>query len=99
MAGPPSFPRGRGKRHPRAGSLPVPQASSPASSGSGHDATSRRLEWQVVGVDPGFDHDTALIPGGQTLTGFAPNQTVNLRPRVGNPAGHTEGAVKTVTVV
>ena len=65
--------------------------------GGGHDATSRRLQWQVVGTDPGFDHDTALNPAGQTLTGFAPGQTVNLRPRVGNPAGHTEGAVKTVT--
>lgn len=40
--------------------------------GGGHDATSRRLEWQVVGTDPGFDHDTALKPTGQTLTGFAP---------------------------
>ena len=67
--------------------------------GGGHDATSRRLEWQVVGVDPGFDHDIALNPAGQTLTSFAPNQAVNLRPRVGNPAGHTEGAVKTVTTV
>ena len=65
--------------------------------GGGHDATSRRLEWQVVGTDPGFEHDTALKPAGQTLTGFAPSQTVNLRPRVGNPAGHTAGAVKTVT--
>ena len=67
--------------------------------GGGHDATSRRLQWQVVGTDPGFDHDTALNPAGQTLTGFTPGQTVNLRPRVGNPAGHTEGAVKTVTTI
>lgn len=67
--------------------------------GGGHDATSRRLEWQVVGVDPSFDHDVALNPVGQTLTGFAAGLTVSLRPRVGNPAGHTEGAVKTVTTL
>lgn len=67
--------------------------------GGGHDATSRRLEWQVVGVDPGFDHDVALNPVGQTLTGFPPNKTVNLRARTSNPAGHTEGAVKTVTTL
>ncbi len=67
--------------------------------GGGHDATSRRLEWQVVGVDPGFDHDVALNIVGQTLTGFAANQTVNLRVRTSNPAGHTESAVKVVTTL
>ncbi len=57
--------------------------------GGGHDATSRRLEWQVVGVDPGFDHDVALNIVGQT---------VNLRDKTYNPAGNTYSTVKTVTV-
>ncbi len=66
--------------------------------GGGHDATSRRLEWQVVGVDPGFDHDVALNIVGQTLSGFTPGQTVNLRVKTSNPAGNTYSAVRTVTL-
>ncbi|MFA6545766.1 MAG: hypothetical protein WCS99_15215 [Limisphaerales bacterium] len=65
--------------------------------GGGHDATSRRLEWQVVGVDAGFDHDVALKPVGQTLTGFTSGQTVNLRVKTSNPAGNTYSAVKTAS--
>ena len=67
--------------------------------GGGHDATSRRLEWQVVGVDPGFAHDVALNPVGQTLTGFTPGQPVNLRVKTSNPAGTTYSAVKAVTTL
>ena len=66
--------------------------------GGGHDATSRRLEWQVVGVDAGFDHDVALNIVGQTLTGFSVGQTVNLRVKAANPAGNTYSAVRTVTL-
>ena len=36
---------------------------------------------------------------GQTLTGFAPGQTVNLRVKAANPAGSTYSAVKTVTTL
>ena len=67
--------------------------------GGGHDATSRRLEWQVVGVDPGFDHDVAVNLVGQTLTGFSPNQTVKLSVRTGNTAGNTDGPELTVTTI
>jgi len=67
--------------------------------GGGHDATSRRLEWQVVGVDPGYDHDVALNIVGQTLTGFTIGKTVNLRVKAANPAGSTYSAVKTVTTL
>lgn len=66
--------------------------------GGGHDATSRRLEWQVVGVDPSFAHDVALNIVGQTLVGFTVGQTVNLRVKTSNPAGDTYSTVKTVTV-
>ena len=67
--------------------------------GGGHDATSRRLEWQVVGVDPGFAHDVALNIVGQTLTGFTPGQPVDLRVKTSNPAGNTYSAVKAVTTL
>ena len=52
--------------------------------------TSRRLEWQVAGVDLGFDHDMALELVGQTA---------NLCPRASNPAGHTDGAVVPVNTL
>ena len=67
--------------------------------GGGHDATSRRLEWQVVGVDAGYVHDVALNIVGQTLTGFAPGQPVNLRVKTANPAGNTYSTVKSVTTL
>ena len=67
--------------------------------GGGHDAISRRLEWQVVGVDPGYARDVALNIVGQTLTGFAPGKTMNLRVKTANPAGNTYSTVKSVTTL
>ena len=49
-------------------------------------------------MDPGFDHDVALNIVGQTLSGFTPGQTVNLRVKTSNPAGNTYSAVRTVTL-
>ena len=49
------------------------------------------------GRGPGFDHDVALNPVGQTLTGFTPGQPVNLRVKTSNPVGNTYSPVKTVT--
>lgn len=66
--------------------------------GGGQDANSLRLRWQVVGVDPGFDHDVAVNLVGQTLTGFTPGQTVKLSVRAGNTAGNTDGPEVTVTL-
>jgi len=68
-------------------------------SGGAHDATSRRLEWQVVGVDLGFTHDVTLNLIGQTLVGFSAGQNVNLRVKTANPAGNTYSAVKTVNTL
>ena len=65
--------------------------------GGGQDANSLRLRWQVVGVDPGLDHDVAVNPVGQTLTGFSAGQTVKLSVRAGNTAGNTDGPEVTVT--
>ena len=67
--------------------------------GGAHDATSRRLEWQVVGVDLGFTHDVTLNLIGQTLVGFSAGQNVNLRVKTANPAGNTYSAVKTVNTL
>ena len=66
--------------------------------GGGQGANSERLRWQVVGVDPGFDHDVAVNLVGQTLTGFSPNQTVKLSVRTGNTAGNTDGPEAIVTL-
>ena len=64
--------------------------------GGGQGANSERLRWQVVGVDPGFDHDVAVNLVGQTLTGFTPGQIVKLSVRTGNTAGNTDGPEVTV---
>lgn len=67
--------------------------------GGGQDANSLRLRWMVVGVDPGFDHDVAVNPAGQTLTGFSAAQTVKLSVRAGNTAGNTDGPEVTVATI
>lgn len=64
--------------------------------GGGEGATSLRLEWQVVGVDADFDGSAPVNLTGQTLTGFTSGQTVNLRAKTANAAGHTYSAVKAV---
>lgn len=66
--------------------------------GGGEGATSTRLEWQVVGVDAGYDHSVPVNLVGQTLSGFSSGQTVNLRVKSANPAGVTYSTVKTVTL-
>ena len=52
-----------------------------------------------MGVDPSFAHDVALNIVGQTLVGFSAGQTVNLRVKTANPAGHTYSTVKTITTL
>ena len=47
-------------------------------------------------MDAGFDHDVALNPVGQTVSGFSAGKTVNLRVKAANPAGKTYSAVKTL---
>jgi len=66
--------------------------------GGGNHSTSLMLQWQVVGVDADFGHDTPVILTGQTVGPFTAGQTVNFRVRAENSAGTTDSAVKTITI-
>jgi len=68
--------------------------------GGGQHATTLFLQWQVVGVDADFGHDTTVVPAGQTVaTGGAVGAVVNVRTRCTNSAGTTFSTVKTVTLI
>lgn len=56
------------------------------------------LQWQIVGVDADFGHDTPVILTGQTVGPFTAGQTVNFRVRAANSAGTTDSAVQTITL-
>lgn len=57
--------------------------------GDGGRASTPRLRWQVVGVDADNDNSEPVALNGQT---------VNLIVRASNVAGHTDSAVKMVTI-
>ncbi len=66
--------------------------------GGGNHATTLLLQWQVVGVDPDFAHDTALILTGQTAGPFPAAATINFRVRASNSAGTIDSAAQTITL-
>jgi len=66
--------------------------------GGGRHATSLILQWQVVGVDADFGHNTPVILAGQSVGPFTAGQTVNFRVRAANSAGTTDSVVKTITL-
>lgn len=68
--------------------------------GGGQHATVLFLQWQVVGVDADFGHDTTVVPAGQTVaTGGAVGAVVNVRTRCSNSTGTTFSTLKTVTLI
>ncbi len=64
----------------------------------GNHATAMSLQWQVVGVDADFGHDTVVILTGQTVGPFAAGATINFRVRASNSAGTTNSAVQSITL-
>lgn len=66
--------------------------------GGGAHASALPLQWQVVGVDADFGHDTAVNPAGQTVaTGASAGATVKFRTKATNSVGATYSTVKTGT--
>lgn len=66
--------------------------------GGGEHATTKLIQWQVVGVDPDFTHSAPLDPSGNTLGPFTVGQTVRLRTQVSNSAGTRTTAPRTITL-
>ena len=66
--------------------------------GGGAHASALILQWQVVGVDADFAHDTAVNQAGQTVaTGAATGASVKFRTKGTNSSGTTFGPLKTAT--
>jgi hypothetical protein len=66
--------------------------------GSGGGATTKTLEWQVVGLDAEFTHTVPADPSGNALGPFKAGQTVNLRTRAANANGARTSSVRTLTI-
>jgi hypothetical protein len=68
--------------------------------GGGAHATTKFLQWKIVGVDADFTHDTTANPAGQTVaTGGTAGQVVDFRTRCTNSEGTTLSAVQSATLV
>lgn len=66
--------------------------------GGGAHASALLLQWQVVGVDADFGHDTAVNQAGQTVaTAATAGATVKFRTKASNSAGVTYSTVKNAT--
>ena len=66
--------------------------------GGGAHASALLLQWQIVGVDADFGHDTAINQAGQTVaSGAGAGATVKFRTKGSNSSGITYSALKTAT--
>ncbi|MEQ1933106.1 MAG: hypothetical protein ABL962_04410 [Fimbriimonadaceae bacterium] len=66
--------------------------------GGGDHATTKLVKWQVVGVDPGFDHSAPLDASGNALGPFVVGQVVKVITEVSNSSGTRTSAVRTITI-
>ncbi|TXT46340.1 MAG: hypothetical protein FD140_4476 [Limisphaerales bacterium] len=65
----------------------------------GQHAMVLMLQWRIVGVETDFQHDTTVVPAGQTAaTDGSAGQVVELRVRTTNSTGTTFSMVKQVTL-
>ena len=61
-------------------------------------ATTRQVQWQVVGEDADFTHTAPLDASGNALGPFAVGKVVKVRTLVSNSAGSRTTAPRTVTI-
>lgn len=66
--------------------------------GGGKHATTKRVKWQVVGVDTDFIHSAPWHASGQALGPFAPGQVVKIITEVANSVGSRTTAPRTMTL-
>jgi hypothetical protein len=67
-------------------------------SGGGAHATTKLIKWQVVGVDPGFDHSAPLDASGNALGPFTVGQTIIIITEVSNSVGTRTTAPRTIVI-
>jgi hypothetical protein len=63
--------------------------------GGGNHATTLILQWQIVGVDPDFTHDTPVVIEGQTVGPFPANSEVRFITRASNSSGEAVSSTRT----
>lgn len=66
--------------------------------GGGAHATTKLVKWQVVGVDPGFDHSAPLDASGNALGPFTVGQTIKIITEVSNSVGTRTTAPRTIVI-
>lgn len=66
--------------------------------GGGAHATTKLIKWQLVGVDPGFDHSAPLDASGNILGPFTEGQTVKIITEVSNSVGTRTTAPRTIII-
>lgn len=66
--------------------------------GGGDHATTKLVKWQIVGIDPGFDHSAPLDPSGNALGPFQVGQTIRIIIEVSNSASTRTTAPRTITI-
>lgn len=66
--------------------------------GGGDHATTRTLQWMVVGTDVDFVHSAPLDAGGNAIGPFVTDQVVKVRTLVSNSASTRTTAPRTITI-
>ena len=66
--------------------------------GGGDHATTRQVQWQVLGVDPDFTHTAPLDASGNALGPFGQGKVVRVRTLVGNSVATQTTAPRTITL-
>lgn len=66
--------------------------------GGGDHATTKSVQWQVVGTDADFAHTSPLDPSGNALGPFTVGQVVKIRTLVANSAATRTTAPRTITL-
>ena len=66
--------------------------------GGGSHATTKEVQWQIVGTDADFTHSAPLDASGNALGPFAVGTVVNLRTLVSNSVGTQTTAPRTITL-
>lgn len=66
--------------------------------GGGAHATTKLVKWQVVGVDPGFDHSAPLDASGNALGPFQVGQTLKILTEAANSTATRTTAPRTILI-
>ncbi len=64
----------------------------------GETATSLLLQWEVVGVSPGYSHSAVVVRPQQTVAAGAAGNVLRLRTRAANDSGEVFSTVRELTL-